>query len=163
MTVQTTRREMIGGVAEGMAMPAAVQAVTSYPQQPGTGRAAKVPTPAQFTPDWESLTAGYSVPDWFRDAKFGLWAHWTAQCVPEAGDWYARNMYLPGTRAYDHHLKHYGHPADTGFMDIQNLWKADRWNPDRLLDLYKKAGAKYFMALANHHDNLDTYDSRYHP
>ena len=80
-----------------------------------------------------------------------------------SGDWYARDMYLPGSRAYEHHLKHYGHPADVGFMQIQNLWKADRWDPGRLLDLYKKAGAKYFMALANHHDNLDTYDSRYHP
>ena len=159
----TTRRELIGGsMAASMAIPAAVQAVTSSPQQPGAGRAVKVPAPARFTPDWQSLTAGYSVPDWFRDAKFGLWAHWTAQCVPEAGDWYARNMYLPGTRAYEHHRKHYGHPADTGFMQIQNLWKADRWDPGRLLDLYKKAGARYFMALANHHDNLDTYDSRHH-
>jgi alpha-L-fucosidase len=58
-----------------------------------------------FKPDWESLKAGYKAPEWFRDAKFGLWAHWSAQCVPEAGDWYARNMYMQGDRQYDHHAK----------------------------------------------------------
>ncbi|WP_230482279.1 alpha-L-fucosidase [Sphingomonas sp. Leaf21] len=161
--MKATRREMIGGTVAATALAPAVAVAATAPQQMGAGRALKVPPPARFTPDWESLTAGYSAPDWFRDAKFGMWAHWTAQCVPEAGDWYARNMYLPGNRAYDHHLKHYGHPADVGFMQIQNMWKADRWDPGRLLDLYKKAGARYFMALANHHDNLDAYDSQYHP
>lgn len=162
--METTRRAMIGGgVAAAALAPAAVSAVTTAPTPMGAGRALKVPPPARFTPDWASLTAGYSVPDWFRDAKFGIWAHWTAQCVPEAGDWYAREMYLPGSRAYAHHLKHYGHPADVGFMEIQNLWKAERWDPARQLDLYQRAGARYFMALANHHDNLDTYASRYHP
>jgi len=115
-----------------------------------------------FKPTWDSLNAGYRTPDWFRDAKFGLWAHWGAQCVPEAGDWYARNMYMPGQHAYDHHLKTYGHPADTGFMDIYPQWRAENWNPDDLLDLYAKAGAKYFVAMANHHDNFDAYQSRFH-
>jgi alpha-L-fucosidase len=161
--MKANRREMIGGAIAAAALaPAAASAVPTAPQAMGAGRALKVPPPSRFTPDWASLTAGYSVPDWFRDAKFGMWAHWTAQCVPEQGDWYAREMYLPGSRAYSHHLKTYGHPADVGFMQIQNRWKADRWDPGRLLDLYKKAGAKYFMALANHHDNLDAYDSQYH-
>lgn len=161
--MKATRREMIGGSLAAAAMaPAAVSAVPTQPTPMGAGRALKVPPPARFTPDWASLTSGYSAPDWFRDAKFGIWAHWTAQCVPEAGDWYARDMYLPGSRAYAHHLKTYGHPADRGFMEIQNLWKADRWDPARLLDIYKKAGARYFMALANHHDNLDAYASRHH-
>lgn len=114
-----------------------------------------------FSPTWESLKK-YKTPDWFRDAKFGIWAHWTAQCVPEAGDWYARQMYLQGHPQYEHHLKHYGHPSKTGFMEIDNLWKAERWQPDELMQLYVKAGAKYFMSLANHHDNFDCYDSRYH-
>lgn len=153
----TTRREMLGGTVA-----AALAPVATLPTPPGAGRADRVPPPARFTPDWASLTAGYSVPDWFRDAKFGIWAHWTAQCVPEAGDWYARDMYLQGSRAYTHHLQHYGHPADTGFMEIQNRWKAERWDPARLLDLYQKAGARYVMALANHHDNLDTYASSHH-
>ncbi|WP_242415931.1 alpha-L-fucosidase [Sphingomonas panni] len=162
--MEATRRQMIGGSVATVALaPAAAKAVSTLPTPTGPGRALTVPAPARFTPDWQSLTSGYSVPDWFRDAKFGMWAHWTAQCVPEAGDWYAREMYLPGSRAYHHHLKHYGHPADRGFMEIQNLWKADRWDPARLLDLYKRAGIKYFMALANHHDNLDTWPSQYHP
>jgi len=117
---------------------------------------------AGFTPEWDSLVGGYRTPEWFRDAKFGIWAHWTAQCVPEMGDWYARNMYIQGNSQYDHHVKTYGHPTQVGFMEMQNRWKAEHWDPDALLDLYVKAGARYFVALANHHDNFDAYDSKYH-
>src|SRR5689334_4654616 len=63
-----------------------------------------------FEPTWQSLTR-YRAPDWFRDAKFGIWAHWTAQCVPEQGDWYARRMYLQGDPSYQFHVKTYGHPS----------------------------------------------------
>jgi len=119
-------------------------------------------TPA-FQPTWASLVAGYQAPDWFRDAKFGIWAHWSAQCVPEAGDWYAREMYIQGTRAYDHHVRTYGHPSQVGFMEMYPRWTAAQWNPERLIDLYKRAGARYFMSLANHHDNFDTYASTHHP
>src|SRR5690242_15375306 len=115
-----------------------------------------------FEATWESLKAGYRAPDWYRDAKFGLWAHWGPQCVPEAGDWYARHMYIQGTPQYDHHVKHYGHPADVGFMEIQHQWRAENWDPDDLLSLYKRAGAKYFVAMANHHDNFDAWDSTWH-
>jgi alpha-L-fucosidase len=139
---------------------------------PWWARAAAAPAVAQlpprriasgpFQPTWESLTAGYHCPDWFRDAKFGIWAHWSAQCVPEQGDWYARRMYLQGDSAYDYHVKTYGHPSKVGFMEIDRLWTADRWEPEALLDRYQRAGAKYFFALANHHDNFDTFDSTYH-
>ncbi|MBW4329646.1 alpha-L-fucosidase [Stakelama sp. CBK3Z-3] len=114
-------------------------------------------------PNWPSLVDNYRYPDWFRDAKLGLWAHWGPQSVPEQGDWYGRFMYMQGHPMYDHHLKTYGHPSQTGFMDIQNKWTADRWDPDALIARYKKAGAKYFVALACHHDNLDCYDSAYQP
>ena len=117
--------------------------------------------PGPFQPTLESLRQ-YQVPEWFRDAKFGIWAHWSAQCVPEDGDWYARQMYMQGESQYDYHVKHYGHPSTFGFMEIDNLWKAEAWNPQQLMDLYVDAGAKYFMVLANHHDNFDCYDSRYH-
>lgn len=116
-----------------------------------------------FTPDWESLGADYRAPRWFRDAKLGIWAHWGPQCVPEAGDWYARQMYIQGTPEADFHRRTYGHPADIGFLDIIGRWKAERWDPDRLMSLYEKAGARYFVALANHHDNFDTYASTHHP
>jgi alpha-L-fucosidase len=124
--------------------------------------ATRVVAPGKFQATWESLAQNYQCPDWFRDAKFGIWAHWTAQCVPEQGDWYARNMYLQGSPQYNYHVAHYGHPSKFGFMEIDNLWKAENWDPEKLMALYKRAGAKYFVALANHHDNFDAYDSKYH-
>lgn len=118
--------------------------------------------PGPFAANWESLAANYRAPDWFRDAKFGLWAHWGPQCVPEAGDWYAREMYLQGSRAYEHHLANYGHPSDTGFMDLLPKWTAEHFDPEELVSFYKAAGARYFVAMANHHDNFDAYDSKFH-
>jgi alpha-L-fucosidase len=137
--------------ASTMAAPA-ISAAAS-PSQAGAG---------PFQPNWASLCAGYKAPDWFRDAKFGIWAHWSAQCVPEFGDWYGRLMYVQGDPFYEHHVKTYGHPSRFGFMEIENLWKAENWRPEELMDLYVRAGAKYFVALANHHDNLDTFDSAHH-
>jgi alpha-L-fucosidase len=122
-----------------------------------------------FAPAWESLASGYRVPDWFRDAKFGIWAHWGPQCQPERGDWYARLMYVQGRQSwqqgetpYEHHLKHYGHPSRTGFIDVIGEWKAENWEPEQLLRRYVEAGARYFMAMACHHDNLDLFASRHH-
>ncbi|TWI85621.1 alpha-L-fucosidase [Lacibacter cauensis] len=114
-----------------------------------------------FQPNWDSLQQ-YKTPDWYRNAKFGIWAHWGPQCEPEFGDWYAREMYMEGNGKYNYHVAKYGHPSEFGFKDVINAWKADQWNPDELLELYKNAGAKYFMALANHHDNFDLYNSKYH-
>ena len=131
----------------------------------GTGATLAAPAfGQQVGADWQSLADAYaySVPDWFRDAKLGIWAHWGPQCVPEAGDWYGRLMYVQGHPAYDHHLRTYGHPSRTGFLDIIGRWKAEAWQPEALVDLYRKAGARYFMAMANHHDNLDLFDSAHH-
>jgi alpha-L-fucosidase len=116
----------------------------------------------KFAPTWESLKQ-YQCPGWFRDAKFGIWAHWGPQCEPEDGDWYARLMYFTNTDQNKFHLQHYGSPADFGFKDVIHEWKAQNWDPDKLLALYKRAGAQYFMALANHHDNFDNWDSKYQP
>ncbi|SFV17533.1 alpha-L-fucosidase [Pseudoduganella namucuonensis] len=115
-----------------------------------------------FSPSWDSL-AEYKTPDWFRNAKFGIWAHWGPQCEPEFGDWYAREMYIEGSDAYNYHVKKYGHPSVFGFKDVIHQWKAEQWDPERLVALYKKAGAKYFVAMANHHDNFDLYNSKYQP
>jgi alpha-L-fucosidase len=115
-----------------------------------------------FKPSWESLQQ-YQTPDWFKNAKFGIWAHWGPQCQPEDGDWYAQRMYLPGHRNYQNHVTRYGHPSEFGFKDIIPLWKAERFDPDKLLALYKKAGAQYFVAMANHHDNFDNWNSKYQP
>lgn len=115
----------------------------------------------KFEATWESLQR-YSCPDWFRDAKFGMWAHWGPQAVPEVGDWYARNMYIEGNAQYEHHVKTYGHPSKVGFKDIVPQWKAERFDPERLMALYKRAGARYFMAMGVHHDNFDCWNSRHH-
>ena len=75
------------------------------------------------------------------------------------GDWYARSMYEEGSDDYKDHLIKYGHPSKAGFKDIDHIWHAENWDPDRLIALYKRAGARYFVALANHHDNFDCFDS----
>lgn len=115
-----------------------------------------------FQPTWESLE-NYQAPEWFRDAKFGIWAHWGPQCEPEAGDWYARHMYVQGHNQYKHQLAQFGHPSQFGFKDVIHAWKAEKFDPEELLKLYKRAGAQYFFALANHHDNFDLWNSKYQP
>ncbi|KAA6456637.1 alpha-L-fucosidase [Acidobacteria bacterium AB60] len=115
-----------------------------------------------FKPEWESLLE-YEAPDWYRDAKFGIWAHWSPQCVPEAGDWYARNMYVEGQRQHQFHLDHYGPPSRFGYKDLCAQWTLLNWEPEELIARYKKAGAKIFIALANHHDNFDAWDSKHQP
>lgn len=115
-----------------------------------------------FKPEWESLQQ-YKVPDWFRDAKFGIWAHWGPQCQPEHGDWYARSMYEEGSNDYKFHCEKYGHPSKFGFKDVINEWKAEEWDPEHLVSLYKNAGAKYFFAMASHHDDFDNFNSKYQP
>jgi alpha-L-fucosidase len=71
-------------------------------------------------------------------------------------------MYIEGHPQYAHHLKHYGHPSKSGYKDIIPLWKAERFDPDALMALYVKAGAKYFVSMGVHHDNFDLWNSRYH-
>ncbi len=114
----------------------------------------------KYQPTWESLRQ-HKVPEWFRNAKFGIWAHWGPQCVEGSGDWMARSMYIEGSPEYKYHVEHYGHPSEFGFKDILPLFKAEKWNPDRLVALYQKVGAQYFFVLGNHHDNFDLWDSKY--
>lgn len=154
------RRELIKQL--GLSVPALLVARHTtasgfFTEMPGE-KIAKGP----FQPDWQSLKQ-YKAPEWYKDAKFGIWAHWGAQCQPEAGDWYARFMYDEGSKQYNYHLKKYGHPSIFGFKDVINDWKAENWNPDELMGLYKRAGAQYFVGMANHHDNFDNYNSKYQP
>lgn len=114
-----------------------------------------------FEPTWESLL-NYECPDWYRDAKFGIWNHWSPQCVPEDGDWYARNMYIEGQPQYEYHLQHYGHPSKFGYKELCAQWTLLNWDPEGLMDLYQRAGARLFIALANHHDGFDAWESRHH-
>ncbi|MBQ6965705.1 MAG: alpha-L-fucosidase [Bacteroidaceae bacterium] len=113
-----------------------------------------------FSADWKSLDA-WECPDWFKDAKFGIWAHWGPQCHAEDGDWYARFMYYEGTGQNQWHYEHFGDPEVFGLKDLCNDWKAQNWDPEKLVNLYKSVGARYFMALGNHHDNFDLWESPY--
>ena len=115
-----------------------------------------------YKPTWDSLLQ-YDAPDWYRDAKFGIWAHWSPQCVPEDGDWYARNLYMQGSKQYDNQQAHYGHPSQFGYKDLCPQWTLLNWEPDELIERYKKAGAKLFITLANHHDGFDTWNSKHQP
>lgn len=115
-----------------------------------------------YAPTWDSLLQ-YDAPEWYRDAKFGIWAHWSPQCVAEDGDWYARNIYVEGQKQHQYHLEHYGVPSKFGYKDLCAQWTLLNWEPDELITRYKNAGARIFIALANHHDGFDSWDSKHHP
>jgi len=136
-------------------------AVVLFVLTPGLRPSAAAAKDGVFQPSMESLT-NYSCPEWFRDAKFGIWAHWGPQAVPMHGDWYARKLYEPGSADYKDHLARYGHPSTNGYKDIIPLWKAEKWDPNRLMSLYKKAGAKYFVSMGTHHDNFFLWNSKLH-
>ncbi|HYP99103.1 MAG TPA: alpha-L-fucosidase [Polyangiaceae bacterium] len=116
-----------------------------------------------YKPDWKALGQAYSTPQWWRDAKFGAWAHWDPQSMPEQGDWYALRMYQQGSADYNYHLSHFGDPSEYGYKDICKNWVIDQWDPNALMDLYVQMGAKFFMAMGAHHDNFDNWDSSYQP
>jgi len=118
--------------------------------------------PGPFKGTRDSLK-DYQIPEWYRDAKFGMWAHWGPQSAAEDGDWYARNMYIQGQRQYNDHVKNYGHPSKFGFKDVVATWKAAKFDPEYNMQLYKKAGAKYFCSMGVHHDGFDLWKSKYQP
>ncbi len=115
-----------------------------------------------YKPTWDSLLQ-YEAPEWYRDAKFGIWAHWSPQCVAEDGDWYARNMYVEDNPQYKFQMEHYGPPSRFGYKDLCAQWTLLNWDPDALIQRYKDAGARFFVALANHHDGFDAWASKHQP
>lgn len=115
-----------------------------------------------FTNTRDSLRT-YVIPEWFADAKFGIWAHWGPQSAVGNGDWYARNMYVEGSGQYEYHLKRFGPQSKAGYKDVIPLYTADKWDPDHLVDLYQRAGAKYFVSMGVHHDNYDLWNSKHQP
>jgi len=114
----------------------------------------------KFQADWTSLEQ-YKCPEWFRDAKLGIFLHWGPSSVAAVDGWYGRNMYVQGHKAYEYHLKTFGHPSKFGFKDLIPLWKAERFDPDALVRVFKKAGARFVVPVAVHHDNFDLWDSKY--
>jgi alpha-L-fucosidase len=130
----------------------------------------KVPiAPGPCEPNWKSLGDHFNTPAWWNEAKIGVWLHWGPQSVGEDGDWYAKWIYMPKyawnkyTQVYQHHLERYGHPSEFGYKDILPLWKAEKWDPEKLMALYKRAGARYVISQGMHHDNFDLWDSKWQP
>jgi len=121
----------------------------------------------KFQPTWESL-AQYQAPEWFRDAKFGIYMHWGPMTVvPGNSGWYGRHIYMQYNNEFGNdyaiHVKNFGHPSVFGYKDIIPMWKAENWDPDAIVKLIKEAGAKYVGCVAVHHDNFDCYNSSYQP
>jgi alpha-L-fucosidase len=122
--------------------------------------------PVRFEASLESLKQ-YKVPEWFQDAKFGIFIHWGPQSVPGvATTWYARWMYEQGSKAYQYHVATYGHPSKFGYKDICRLFKAEKFDQsqaERLVQLFKEAGFRYLVSVAAFHDNFDMWNSKYQP
>jgi alpha-L-fucosidase len=155
--VEVKRLRLVGLLVGCLVAAGGVWAAQQGEKQALNLRVAKGP----FQPTFEPFSQ-YQCPEWFRDAKLGMWAHWGPQAVPMMGDWYAKHMYVQGHKQYEHHLQTYGHPSTNGYKEIIALWKAEKWDPDRLMRLYKDAGAKYFVSMGSHHDNFHLWNSKHH-
>ena len=112
-----------------------------------------------FRPDWESLKQ-YKIPDWYQDAKFGIFIHWGLYSVPSFdNEWYPRNMYLQSSKDFEHHVSTYGPQAKFGYKDFIPEFKAEHFDARAWAELFRKAGAKYVVPVAEHHDGFAMYDS----
>ncbi len=112
-----------------------------------------------FDPDWESL-ARYKPPEWYLDAKFGIFIHWGVYSVPAFGsEWYPRNMYIQDSPEFKHHLAAYGPQKEFGYKDFIPLFQAEKYDPSEWANLFKQAGAKYVVPVAEHHDGFPLYDT----
>ncbi len=130
--------------------------------QQASGQVVQLTPGGKYVATRDSLKS-YRIPAWFADAKFGIWSHWGPQSAIGDGDWYARNMYIEGTPQYEYHVKRFGPQSKFGYKDAIPLFTADRWDPDHLMGLYQRAGAKYFFSMGVHHDNYDLWNSKYQP
>jgi alpha-L-fucosidase len=157
--MKLTRRQamrLLGGAAPAMAAQCGLRRMMA---QSANGIEIN---PGRFTASMPSLKA-YTIPDWFADAKFGIWSHWGPQSAVGDGDWYARNMYMQGSDQNLYHVRRFGPPSKVGYKDLVPLFTASQWDPGHLMDLYVKAGAKYFFSMGVHHDNFDLWNSKYQP
>ena len=119
----------------------------------------KVIEQGPFKDNWESLSK-FEAPKWYRNAKFGIFIHWGVYSVPAYdSEWYSRNMYVQGSKAYEHHLKTYGKHSEFGYKDFIPMFKAEKFDPDKWADLFARAGARYVVPVAEHHDGFQMYRS----
>lgn len=113
----------------------------------------------RFKDNWESLS-DFQVPEWYRNAKFGIFIHWGVYSVPAfSNEWYPRGMYMQGSKEYEHHLAKYGEHKNFGYKDFIPMFKAERFNADEWADLFGQAGARYVLPVAEHHDGFQMYKS----
>ncbi|MDF2869153.1 MAG: alpha-L-fucosidase [Anaerocolumna sp.] len=113
----------------------------------------------RFQDNWDSLS-GYELPEWYRKAKFGIFIHWGIYSVPAFGsEWYSRNMYIQGSKEFEHHVKTYGEHKDFGYKDFIPMFKAEKFDAGEWADLFKASGAKYVVPVAEHHDGFQMYKS----
>lgn len=121
-------------------------------------------TAAAYTADWKSLKKHNPAPDWFRDAKFGIYCHWGVYCVPAfANEWYPRNMHNKNSEEYKHHVQKYGEPTKFGYHDFVPMFKGEKFNADEWAELFEKAGARFAGPVAEHHDGFSMWDSNLTP
>ena len=112
-----------------------------------------------YRADWASLSR-YRVPEWYRNDKFGIFIHWGVYSVPAFGsEWYPRGMYMQGTPEFEHHVKTYGPQRDFGYKDFIPLFRAEKFDPEAWADLFARAGARYVVPVAEHHDGFQMYKS----
>jgi alpha-L-fucosidase len=112
-----------------------------------------------FLPNWESLK-GYKIPDWYQDAKFGIFIHWGVYSVPAFGDeWYPRKSYLQGSKEFQHEVETYGPQTKFGYKDFIPEFKAERFDPQAWAALFKESGAKYVIPVSEHHDGFPMFYS----
>ena len=115
-----------------------------------------------FQDNWENIAENYHFPEWFSDAKFGIFIHWGVYSVPAYGsEWYSRNMYQKGADEYQHHIETYGPQDKFGYKDFIPMFKAEKFDADEWVKLFKDAGAKYIVPVAEHHDGFAMYDSEH--
>ena len=117
-----------------------------------------------YEENWDSLGRNNEEPEWFQDAKFGIYFHWGVYSVPAFGnEWYPRMMHVEGGAVYNHHLEKYGHPSEFGYHDFVPMFKAENFDPQQWADLFVRAGAKFAGPVAEHHDGFSMWDSEATP
>lgn len=121
----------------------------------------KVNENGRYKPDWASLS-NHKVPEWYKKGKLGIFIHWGIYSVPAfGGEWYSRQMYWQGTNEYKHHIETYGKHSEFGYKDFIPMFRAEKFDADKWISLFKKAGAKYVMPVAEHHDGFAMYDTQF--
>ncbi len=111
-----------------------------------------------FRASWDSLTK-FQAPDWYRDGKFGIFIHWGVYSVPGFGnEWYPRQMYKKETEEFKHHVQTYGPQSKFGYKDFIPKLTAAHFDAREWARLFKEAGAKFVVPVAEHHDGFPMYD-----